>query len=110
MSVYLTSIDSSFVRELQLEQPGRTQEVSTPRPVRDPDAVPFAEVLGEVVESANSSLNHADAATTAFARGEQNDLHGTMLALSQANIKLQLVNEVRNHLLEAYREAMRMSV
>lgn len=116
MSVYITSVNFPTTPELEMSG---TRGTVTTRPGLAPrtegvgglsEAVPFARVLENIVGEANESLNVADAATTSFAQGEQHDLHGTMLALSQANIRLQLVNETRNHLLDAYREVMRMNV
>ncbi len=104
MTTFMTTLDSSLVRELM---PADTGGVS-PRP--GGAEAPFADLLGDMVGRADAALHRADEATTAFARGQQHDLHGTMLALNQANIRLQLVNETRNHLLEAYREVMRMTV
>ncbi len=111
MSVYFTSLDSSLLRELMPTQPeGLTGSLEPQPSPTSGSAAPFAHVLQDMVGEANQALNHASDTSTAFARGEQNDLHGTMIALNQANIRLQLVNETRNHLLEAYREVMRMNV
>lgn len=109
MTTFINSLDPAMVRELGLARTERSTEIQTPRG-EDSDVVPFAHMLRDIVGSASQSLNQAEEASTAFARGEQNDLHGTMIALSQANIRLQLVNQTRNHLLEAYREVMRMNV
>ena len=43
-----------------------------------------------------------------YAKGTQNDLHGTMIAVEKAHISLKLLANVRNRALEAYREIMRM--
>jgi flagellar hook-basal body complex protein FliE len=109
MSIFITSLDPTMVSELGLARPERATQRNLPQN-GTAGAVPFANVLQDIVGSASQSLHQAEEASTAFARGQQNDLHGTMIALSQANVRLQLVNQTRNHLLEAYREVMRMNV
>ena len=47
--------------------------------------------------------------TTEFAQGRQNDIHGTMIVAAQAGITLHLLGSMRNRVIEAYREIMRMS-
>lgn len=42
--------------------------------------------------------------------GDENYLHTTMIAYEKANLALQLTIEIRNKLLEAYQEIMRMQV
>lgn len=108
MSTFVVPLDSSLVRELGMTDVGGVGP--GPTPVRHEPEVAFADLLREMVGETDQALHQADEMTTTFARGQQHDLHGTMMALNQANIRLQLVNETRNHLLEAYREVMRMTV
>ena len=50
----------------------------------------------------------ADTKIEDVANGEDNDLHGTMIAMEQASVQLRLLTTVRDRALEAYREVMRM--
>jgi len=68
----------------------------------------FADHVQEVLEDVNAHQVRADNAAEAFASGERTDMHGTMIALEQADISLRLVSNVRSRLVEAYREVMRM--
>jgi flagellar hook-basal body complex protein FliE len=72
--------------------------------------VPFADVLQGAVASANARSNAADAATQAFAAGAVDDIHGTMIAVKQADIELKLVANVRNKLVEAFNDLWRMNI
>ena len=45
-----------------------------------------------------------------FAAGQQNNIHETLLAAERANIAFRLVGSIRNRMLEAYSEVMRMNV
>lgn len=48
--------------------------------------------------------------TEKLARGENVDLHQVMIASQKANITLQATIEIRNKVIEAYQEIMRMQV
>ena len=70
--------------------------------------VDFAGRVRELLDDANTHQVQATEAAEAYANGERNDLHGTMIAMEQADITLRLVSNVRSRLVEAYREVMRM--
>jgi flagellar hook-basal body complex protein FliE len=70
----------------------------------------FGEMLASAAAHANQRLNHAQAAGEAFAAGQTDDIHGTMLALSQADIQLKLVGSVRNKVIDAFYELWRMQI
>ena len=78
------------------------------RPSRETPATPFVDRLQEVVEEANQSQRTAETQARDFADGRSNDVHGTMIGLAQADIQLRLVASIRNRVIEAYREVMRM--
>jgi len=68
----------------------------------------FGERLADLVKDASATQSNAETLASSYARGEQNDLHGTMIAMSQADVSLRFVANVRNRIVEAYREIMRM--
>jgi flagellar hook-basal body complex protein FliE len=68
----------------------------------------FASKLREVLSEANETQVRAQTASEDYANGKQNDLHGTMITMTEADISLRLVSNVRNRVIEAYREVMRM--
>src|SRR5438309_806705 len=84
--------------------------VELPEPAAAPskssaaDGAMFEDLLKDVVGTANDSINQADAAGKAFAAGSRDDIHGTMLALSQADIELRLVGNIRNKVVDAFYE------
>ncbi|MEZ4224508.1 MAG: flagellar hook-basal body complex protein FliE [Polyangiaceae bacterium] len=92
---------------LPLIQPER----SLPEPL-EPEAKVggFGEVLESMVMSANGSIREAEAAGEAFAAGQRDDIHGTMLALSKADIELRVVGTMRNKIVDAFYELWRMQV
>ncbi|MFO0565958.1 MAG: flagellar hook-basal body complex protein FliE [Polyangiaceae bacterium] len=70
----------------------------------------FESMLGQAVANANSQGQAASAAGEAFAAGSLDDIHGTMLALSKADIELRYVGAVRNKIVDAFYELWRMQV
>jgi flagellar hook-basal body complex protein FliE len=70
----------------------------------------FGDILAEALSSANQSANTASHAAKEFAAGSRDDIHGTMLALSKADIELHLVGTVRNKVMDAFYELWRMQI
>jgi flagellar hook-basal body complex protein FliE len=71
-------------------------------------AVSFTDKLREVVQQTNELPQQGEQVAQQYADGKQNDLHGTMVSMAQADISLRMVANVRNRAIEAYREIMRM--
>jgi flagellar hook-basal body complex protein FliE len=70
----------------------------------------FEDLLKNVVGTANDSIQNAEAAGKEFAAGTRDDIHGTMLALSKADIELRLVGNIRNKVVDAFYELWRMQI
>jgi flagellar hook-basal body complex protein FliE len=70
----------------------------------------FSNVLEGLVASANVSARAADGLAQAFAAGARDDIHGTMIAISKADIELHLVGTVRNKVIDAFYELWRMQI
>ena len=68
----------------------------------------FGDLLSEFAQDVNSAQVTAETASNDFAEGRSDDIHGTMIKLQEADVKLRLLGNVRNRALEAYREIMRM--
>ncbi len=67
----------------------------------------FADRVEGFVSGVNGQNEHANHMVEDFATGKHNDIHGTMLAVEQAQISMKLLGSLRNKALEAYREIMR---
>ncbi len=72
--------------------------------------MPFGDLLKDVVRAANEKGLTADKAAQAFASGSVDDIHGTMIAVKEADIQVRLMTNVRNKLLDAFYELWRMNV
>lgn len=70
----------------------------------------FGSVIRDAVESIEQSQKGAEAEIAKAVSGESPDLHKTIIALQTADLKFQLGLQVRNKLIGAYDEIMRMPV
>jgi len=70
----------------------------------------FGELVRDALDQLNRLQQEADNATTNLITGEPVDLHDVMIAVQKADLGFQLALQVRNKLVEAYQEIMRMQV
>ncbi len=70
----------------------------------------FMDHLKSSIEDVNHLQNNADAMAKDVATGKSENLHETMLAISQAELAFNFMVQVRNKALEAYQDIMRMPV
>jgi flagellar hook-basal body complex protein FliE len=70
----------------------------------------FGSVLQQAVGQLQQLGSQADASSLALAKGDPIDIHEVMLANEQASLGFSMALQVRNKLVDAYTEIMRMSV
>lgn len=70
----------------------------------------FASILQNSIEQVNELQQTSHNMADAFVRGETDDLVGVMISQQKARVASTAMIEVRNKLLESYREVMNMSV
>ncbi len=70
----------------------------------------FGEILKSSIGSVNQLNKEAGQAVQALTTGQKTDIHGTMIAMEKASISFQLMMQVRNKIIDAYKEIARMSV
>ncbi len=70
----------------------------------------FAATLKDVLGEVNDIQLRAGEAIEQFASGETKDLHQVVIAQQEAAIAFQLIQGVRDKLLQGYQEIMRMQV
>lgn len=70
----------------------------------------FMDHLKEGVTEVDGMQKTADTMAMEMASGKQANLHETMLAATQAELGFNLMVQIRNKVLEAYQEIMRMQV
>jgi flagellar hook-basal body complex protein FliE len=72
------------------------------------DEQSFKEVINQFIQDVDGMQKASDQAVKDYASGEMTDIHQVMIAAEEANLSFQLLMEVRNRLVESYREIMRM--
>ncbi len=70
----------------------------------------FSTVLKDSIEKVNKLQLDADKAMEGLAKGDTNNIHQTMIAVEEANLSFNMMLQVRNKLLAAYEEIMRVQV
>lgn len=70
----------------------------------------FADSLRSALDGVNSAQQRSGDITAAYERGEVTDIAKVMLARQEAGIAFETTLQVRNKLLSAYQEIMRMGV
>jgi flagellar hook-basal body complex protein FliE len=73
-------------------------------------AAQFKNVLGRYINEVNDLQNTADKAVRDLAAGKMDNLHQVIMAVNEADLSFRLMMEIRNRLVDAYREIMRMQV
>ncbi|OHB25676.1 MAG: flagellar hook-basal body complex protein FliE [Desulfuromonadaceae bacterium GWC2_58_13] len=87
------------------------QSIGTPlATAQKPAAAGFADALKSAVEDVNRSQVDADKAVERLQTGESQNLHEVMISMEKADISLRLAVQMRNKVLEAYQEIMRMQI
>jgi flagellar hook-basal body complex protein FliE len=87
---------------------GREGELVAPA---QPDAGGgFESLVKDAVVKANDQIQRAEQAGNEFAAGRVDDIHGTMLELSKADIELRFAGNVRNKVTDAFYELWRMQI
>jgi flagellar hook-basal body complex protein FliE len=87
-----------------LEMPGQTGTSAKPAEVS------FNDVLRESIVRVENSAAQASAMVENFISGDTQDLHTVALAAQKAGLELDMFLQVRNKLVQAYQEVMRMQL
>jgi flagellar hook-basal body complex protein FliE len=78
--------------------------------VQRPLSAGFGDLLKEAIATVNQAQQSAEEAARNFAVGQTRDITQTLISVEKANVTFQLMLQVRNRLLEAYQEVMRIQV
>jgi len=70
----------------------------------------FGEVFANGLDALNKQLVGSQADVQSLALGDTQSLHQVMLRLEETRLSFQLAAQVRNRLVEAYQDVMRMQV
>ena len=89
--------------------PNKVQAVATPAVSTGNDAT-FGNLFSSLVDQTNENLNSADQTVKDFVQGKTENPHEVMIQLEKAHLSLQFTVQMRNKVVEAYQELMRMQL
>jgi flagellar hook-basal body complex protein FliE len=82
----------------------------TPLDTGSKSAGGFSSILTEAMQKVEGLNNDATKSVENFLSGEGDDLHKTIMATQRADLATELFLQVRNKVVSAYQEVMRMQV
>lgn len=88
------------IKGLGIEQVGKLQK---PSDLNKTDGS-FGDIINNQIEKLNQSQVNAENMTEAFIKGDVDDLHAVMIASEEARLSLDLALQIRNKVVEAYKE------
>jgi flagellar hook-basal body complex protein FliE len=90
---------------------GRVQRAASARPAEETkQAEGFTESLDAALEEVDGLQKRADRATLGLSTGEVEDVHQVMIAMNEADLSFRMMLEVRNRLVDAYKEIARLQI
>ena len=104
------------MRQQILDRSNLLQQVHTQAQAPEGPATPqgpagqFGEALQSALSDVSESQKKAEALSAAYERGEVTDIAAVMLARQESGIAFEATLQVRNRLLSAYQDIMRMGV
>ncbi|NPU89492.1 MAG: flagellar hook-basal body complex protein FliE [Fervidobacterium sp.] len=84
------------------------QNVSINQSVKKQNESEFSKVLSNALKNVNEQQKNVEKMADDFAMGKVSNIHELIVEAEKASISLRLTVEVRNKIVEAYREIMRM--
>jgi len=101
---------------MRAQFPPRTQMIIRPEvpdngvaQVQKPEES-FGNTVTRFLDEVNTNQIKAEQESIKLARGESRNVHEALASLEKANLSLQFTLQVRNKVIEAYQEIMRMQV
>jgi flagellar hook-basal body complex protein FliE len=70
----------------------------------------FGEVLKDAISTVNELQKQSNQEIQKLMTGESQDIHTTVIAMQKADLSFQMMMQVRNKIVQAYQEIMRMQV
>ena len=103
------------MRDMKMQaQQGAQADVVKPQPVnavKNDEGDSFADLLKGAVDNVHGAQTEAKALATAFEKGTPGvDLHQVMISMEKASVSFQAMTQVRNRMVSAYEDVMKMPI
>jgi len=102
--------DITLDAKLKALQGVQLKKKSELKPKQETEGPSFNDVLKKAIAEVSGLEKEADKQLVELAAGKATNIHEAMLALQKADISFKLLMEIRDKLIGAYQEIMRMSV
>jgi flagellar hook-basal body complex protein FliE len=99
-------MDDMHIRLKAVETPGRSAHKSN---MKNDQGGDFKNILKNAVNNVSNMQSEADKAIINLHK-EKGSLHETLIAMEKASLSFQTVIQVRNKVVDAYQEIMRMQI
>ncbi|MBM7644353.1 flagellar hook-basal body complex protein FliE [Scopulibacillus daqui] len=87
-----------------------TQTLSNKQSLTSKENTAFTKVLDDAIDKLNQAVAKSDQSMSEIASGKVQNLHNEMINIQKSNILLQTAVEVRNKVIDAYQDIMRMQI
>jgi len=95
-------------------QPASIRSTGTPieigGPARPSGNSEFSNILQGAIDQVEGARGDANQSVQNFLSGDGEDLHSTVLAVQRADLEFSMLMQVRNKVVSAYQEVMRMQM
>jgi len=92
-------------------RPGNQMNLSSMNASSTSTAPSISEMMGNAINQVNDTQMHAGSLGTRYTQGDPNiDLPEVMVAMQKSSVSFQAMSQVRNKLLEAYKDIMNMPI
>lgn len=78
--------------------------------IAGPEGVPFGQLVGEFLSEMDARQQAVTDGVDKLITGEADNIHDVAISVAQADVAFRLFMEVRDQLINAYQEVMRMQV
>lgn len=101
---------SQITNVLDSAQLNPVKSVSQNNDIQNENVISFGDYLKNALNSVNQLQLDSQQIGVDFAAGKTDNIHEVMLAGEKADIAMQLTMQIRNKVLDAYNEIMRMQI
>ncbi len=90
--------------------PAESGGLSFPQVSAESGGLSFKDVLGSAINQVEGARSDANQAAAKFLSGDGEDLHSAILSSQRADLEFQMFLQVRNKIVSAYQEVMKMQM
>jgi flagellar hook-basal body complex protein FliE len=96
--------------KISMLQTPMIQSPAASKPDAGNKAEGFGDIFKKALQDVNAAQNESDKLTGQLVTGQVEDVHEVMIAAQKASLSLEMTVQVRNKVVEAYQEVMRMQL